>query len=571
MKKLIITIIVTFLLLVTSSFTLGMGEIQSLNDQLDSMEISTPKLKIENISGGLGIAVVIKNGGEVDISNIALDAEITKGFLNRVSKKHYEIPLLCEGESRKIRISLFGAGLGRIAEFLEVKINIDAPNIDALERMITAKIFGPLVMLAGVCFNDEASFEGYTLFAPEFSTKTYLINNDGDVVHTWKCKHRQVLGICLLENGSLLRTCHGGINALVWGGGFCGRVEMYDWDGKLIWKYSYVNDNYCMHNDIEVLPNGNFLFIVWEKKSGEEIIAAGCNPDLLLNEGMVIDHIIEVEPTFPSGGNIVWEWHAWDHLIQDYDPSKANYGVVADHPELIDINYRESSDFYSANIWKFIDFSHMNSVDYIEEFDQILLSSPMHGEIWIIDHSTTVEEAAGHTGGKYGKGGDLLYRWGNPRVYGAGDENDQKLFHQHDARWVESGYPGEGHITIFNNGNGRPDGNYSSIEEIEVPVDNNGSYYLEPGLSYGPEEPVWRYVAENPTDFFSRRISGAHRLPNGNTIICSGLDGCFFEVTPEKEIVWQYNTMLPMIDLNNVFEVQRFSPDYPGLANLEIK
>jgi len=62
---------------------------------------------------------------------------------------------------------------------------------------------------------------------------------------------------------------------------------------------------------------------------------------------------------------------------------------VADHPELIDINFGG----------RHADWNHLNSIDYNEEFDQILLSSHNQNEIWVIDHSTTTEEAAGHTGG----------------------------------------------------------------------------------------------------------------------------------------------------------------------------
>ena len=131
----------------------------------------------------------------------------------------------------------------------------------------------------------------------------------------------------------------------------------------------------------------------------------------------------------------------------------------------------------------------MNSVDYNAALDQIVVSVHEFSEIWIIDHSTTTAEAAGHTGGRSGKGGDLLYRWGNPRVYRAGTKADQTLFAQHNAQWIPRGLPGEGHMLVFNNGGQRPDGSYSSVDELVLPVDGQGRYTREPGASYGPKKP----------------------------------------------------------------------------------
>ncbi len=287
------------------------------------------------------------------------------------------------------------------------------------------------------------------------------------------------------------------------------------------------------HHDVKTLPNGNVLLIAWETKSRTEAIAAGRNPSYVSNSGLWPDHVIEVEPTGPSSGEIVWAWHAWDHLIQDYDASKANYGVVGDHPELIDINYVTSSQQ---------DLMHTNSIDYNAKFDQILISVHNYNEIWIIDHSTTTEEAAGHTGGNSGKGGDLLYRWGNPMTYDTGSTSDRKLFSQHDSSWIDDGCPGEGDILIFNNGANRPGSHYSSIDEITTPVNENGEYYLQPGSSYGPETQTWIYTANPPTNFYASHISGAWRLQSGNTLITNGETGLVFEVTPEGSTVWQYNT-----------------------------
>src|SRR5262249_5587111 len=144
-------------------------------------------------------------------------------------------------------------------------------------------------------------------------------------------------------------------------------------------------------------------------------------------------------------------------------------------------------------------------------------------------------EAAGHSGGRSGMGGDILYRWGNPLAYRAGTKADQRLFAQHDAHWIADELPGAGHALIFNNGGGRPEGNYSSADEVELPApDTQGRYPRSPGAPFGPDKPLWSYTADNPPDFFAPLMASAQRLPNGNTLICTGFSGQMFEVTPRK-------------------------------------
>jgi hypothetical protein len=298
-----------------------------------------------------------------------------------------------------------------------------------------------------------------------------------------------------------------------------------------------------------MLPNGNLLMVAWQYKSEAEALAAGRDPATLSEGELWPDSVIEIEPTGTSGGNIVWQWHIWDHLIQDYDQSKRNYGVVADHPELIDLNYTLNST---------ADWTHINAVDYNAELDQILLTVHNFSEIWVIDHSTTTAEAAGHSGGASGKGGDLLYRWGNPQAYAAGTADQQMLFLPHDGEWIETGYPGAGNIIIFNNGGGRPEGNYSSIDEITPPleVDNSYTYAIDSG--YGPGGLSWQYSAVDPSDFYARNISGQQRLANGNTLICDGPSAHFFEVTESGETVWEH------FDTGLVFRIERYDASYSG-------
>ena len=425
----------------------------------------------------------------------------------------------------------------------------------------------------GLFVNTAKACPGYTLFAPKHNTTTYLINNQGRVVHQWQSEYEPGQSVYLKPNGNLLHTCQMR-NRSFTGGGEGGRIEEYDWSGKMIWEFSYTTDQYQQHHDIAPLPNGNILMLVVEKKSQAECLAAGFPAQMLRDSVLYPDSVVEVQPVYPNSGKIVWQWKVWDHLIQDSDKEKANFGEVAAHPELIAVGGGRGAPAF---------WNHVNSIAYNPQLDQVVISARGNSELWVIDHTTTTRQAAGHNGGKQGKGGDLIYRWGNPAAYQRGSERDAQLNQQHDAEWIPNGYPGAGHFTIFNNGYNR---GYTSIEEIVPPLDATGHYVINPGKPYGPEKTVWHYEAKNRTDFFSSEISGAHRLPNGNTLICAGVTGHLFEVTPAGEVAWQYvnpvvrggilaQGEVPGKDVrghlfNAIFKCHRYAPDYPGFQGRDL-
>jgi Spy/CpxP family protein refolding chaperone len=418
----------------------------------------------------------------------------------------------------------------------------------------------------GLYTNDPKAFQGYTLLAPMDSKNTYLLDMQGRVVQSWKSDYTPALCPLLLENGHLLRTGSIGFESRVFGPGpgVGGRIQEFTWDGKLVWDFKFYNPKQLPHHDFTRLPNGNLLLIVSDRKTAEEALAAGRRPEMIGDSYLIPDSLVEIRPTGPTAGEVVWEWHLWDHLVQDFDKTKANYGNVREHPELVNINYGEDelkpppaktgqdtdkskSDAKAAAPAAAPrpqrinpDWTHFNGVAYNPELDQIAVSIWNFSEFWILDHSTTTAEAAGHTGGRCGKGGDLLYRWGNSKTYRAGTKADQKLFRQHNAHWIAKGLPGEGHILVFNNGSGRTGENYSSVDELVLPLDSQGRYACTPGGTFGPDKPVWSYSAPKKTDFYSSFISGTQRLSNGDTLICSGANGTIFEVTPTKEVVWKY-------------------------------
>jgi len=415
---------------------------------------------------------------------------------------------------------------------------------------------------------------GYTLFANNQGRSIYLIDNKGRAIHRWRTTDQIVGALYLRENGLVSQISNVIPTAFLNGG----RVSLIHWDGTRHWSLTYSDSTHCLHHDAIWLPNGHMLAIAWELKTRVEAIAAGRDTTKLTDGRLWPDHIIEVDPATDS---IVWEWHVWDHLIQDFDSTKDSYGAVGDHPELVDLNFQDRASAVAA------DWIHANALDYNIEYDQIMLSAREFDEVWVIDHSTTTAEAASHSGGLQGVGGDLLYRWGNPRTYRAGDSTNQQLYHQHNAQWIKPGLPGAGNITVFDNGDSRPDSRYSTVQEFTPPVDPTGRYRMPaPGEPYGPAGPTWQYIATPPTSFYSPTVGGAQRLANGNTLICEGTNGRFFEVTPDTQTVWTYINpvidTLPLFqgdtvprvgpyDLKNVVHRSpRYAPDYAGLRGYDL-
>ena len=419
---------------------------------------------------------------------------------------------------------------------------------------VERKSFLFLVMLN--CNLYAEIFNGMTLYAPIVSGanthQTYLIDNQTNVVNVWTHESGVASIPYLLEDSTLLypyRVENPSMNAAGVGGG----ISKYSWNGDLLWDYTIGNETYQHHHDIEPLQNGNILVLLWERKTAQEAFAAGRqtinNP---LNQ-IWSEAIFELELVGNNDANIVWEWYLWDHLIQDVDPSLPNFGDIADHPELQDINYdnSESGPPTTRPGGPNGDWKHFNAIDYNPELDQLVISSRTHDEIYIIDHSTTTEEAATHMGGNSGMGGDYLYRWGNPHAYNRGTDSNHILKDPHGVNWIPPGYPGAGNIIIFNNNHT----SNSAVIEIVTSFSENGIYFLDNNMPFGPEEPLWIYTGS----FHTEMQGGAFRLPNGNTLITDCDDGYIFEVTQDNYIVWDfiYND-----GENIIARAQKYSMDY---------
>ena len=357
-------------------------------------------------------------------------------------------------------------------------------------------------------YNEELSEDEYILVNDAAANSVYLMDKNADLIYEWPLGDR-IIGndVILLNDGTLLASLESD-NPDFQFGGQGGIIQIIDKNGQALWNFEYSTTEHRSHHDVELLPNGNVLAIAWEKMVKEEAIANGS----MLGTDIYPESIIEIDPITNT---IVWEWHAKNHLIQDFDNSKLNFGSIEENPQLINLNY---VDAVGGNIM------HANGIGYDEINDLIYLSVNYYSEVWVIDHSTNTDDAASHSGGKFGKGGDLLYRFGNPSTQN--DETTERLF-------INNHYPNlfePGKILIYTNGG---DLEQSTVYELKLPTELTQKTIPKPTQP----EILWSFT---DLELYAPKVSGAVRLPNGNTLITEG-DFGLWEVTQQGEVVWKFS------------------------------
>jgi len=367
------------------------------------------------------------------------------------------------------------------------------------------------------------------LLITTLGTTTTAYDASGAVAKTWVGAGGGASVGYLQGDGSLVRPTRD-VAGVYPGAARGGRIQIFNPDGTLVNDLLVSTTAYQQHHDIRPIPNGNILCIVWEGHTQAEGLAAGRQN---LTGVIWSESILEIQPTGFSTFNIVWRWNLWDHLVQDVNSSLANFGSVIAHPELVDINVGAVSAQMGIGDW-----IHMNSIDYNPTLDQIVVSSRTLNELWVIDHSTTTAQAATHTGGNSGRGGDLLYRWGNPVNYDRGTAANQSFFVVHSATWIDAGLPGADNIMAFVNGDRAGTANdYSTVMEIVPPRDASGNYVIEPTLAFGPSTPVWSYGSQNQM-YGGPTQCGAFRTLDNTTLITLTNSGLVFEVNSAGQTIW---------------------------------
>lgn len=353
------------------------------------------------------------------------------------------------------------------------------------------------------------------------STSTQLIDTNNIIFKTWthNAANRTGYSSYLMPGGILWRSVSMQGNQLT-GGGITGKIQKLAWDGTVLWDYTHSSSTYVLHHDICPLPNGNVLLISYDVHSAAELSQAGSSSNILIWS----EKIIEVQQTGPTTGNIVWQWKVWDHLVQNINPTKDNYETsIVEHPERFNINYQIRKDWI-----------HMNGLDYNPITDQIAFSSHNLNEWYIIDHSTTMAEAATGSGGNSGKGGNLLFRWGNPAAYQA--TGTKVLNVTHDAHWIPEGVPNAGRLVGFNNGGITTPSNKSTVDMV-IPPANEYTFNLTLGQAFQPAT----YDFRHPCNGYTTNMGNSQQLPNGNMLVCVATTGLMYEVNSAGTTIWSRN------------------------------
>ena len=429
-------------------------------------------------------------------------------------------------------------------------------------------------------YQPELALDGYNMVVPLFGNNAMLVDMCGEVVHSWESADtlRCSTWSYLQENGDIVMTLRQAnvANDVIWTGGGGGIIERRTWDNDLVWSYTLNDSLYRLHHDIQVMENGNVLALVWELKDSLEYVAAGGDMSLI-DDVLWSEVIYELEPDGNGGADVVWEWHAWDHLVQDFDDTKPNFGVIADNPQKINLNSNTSQGQQPLADWL-----HMNSIHFNPVFGQIMVSVPNLNEVWIIDYAGGAE-------------GSIIWRWGNPAAYDRGTAEDQKLFFQHDARWAYEGIglsdPNFGKVTLFNNrvpDPQAPAGYHSEACVLEPVFDFYENQYTMDVTSgtFLPLDFDDVYVAPNPADLASNITSNYQILPGGHSLIGEGNQGEAIELDENNNVVWRYKIPLTSTAINLpqpvaqgtvlspmqnlMFRMQRFAADFPGFDGQDL-
>jgi hypothetical protein len=384
----------------------------------------------------------------------------------------------------------------------------------------------PSVFPTGTTIYQPAkAWSGYTVLSPLGGNAAIVIDMNGNVVKRWEGYNSSA--------GGPVRVLPGG-NVIAATGANAGKQESLalvarDFEGKDLWRFDH-NEQITnpagattwalrQHHDWqrEDFPAGYYSPVLTPAASPGAAVktlvlthTTHSRPSVAGEALLEDDRIIELSPD----GKVTWEW------------------VVSDHIDELHFDKDAREAIHRANEGRApFDWFHMNSATYV---------GPNHwydeGDKRFAPENVIISSRASSIVAIVARDGKIVWQIGPD--YGATPELRalRQVIGQHNAHIIPKGLPGAGNLLVFDNGGasayGRPTATALKGQDI----------YVRPTSRVLEIDPVtlklvWSYTA--PT-FFATNISGAQRLPNGNTLITEGPDGRIFEVDKDSAIVWEY-------------------------------
>jgi hypothetical protein len=379
-------------------------------------------------------------------------------------------------------------------------------------------------------YRPDRTWNGYTVLSPLGTQAAIVIDMNGHIVKQWDGY--------INSAGGPARVFPGGVVVGAAGANPPRQESLElverDFNGNVLWRFDH-NEQIQMrdgqtketktiwalrqHHDWqrEDFPAGYYSPGVSPRvDGGNTLILTHTNhvqPKVAATAMLEDDRIIEVS----WEGKIVWEWVASDH-VDEFHFDKDARGVIA------------SASGSNAARGSF-DWMHINSATYVGPnhwFDE--------GDKRFAPNNVIISSRESSFVAVIARDGSVVWQMGPDFSASPELRAIRQIIGQHHAHFIPKGLPGAGDLLVFDNGG--PSG-YGKPSPIAL---NGQGIYARPTSRVLEIDPVslkliWSYTS--PT-FFATNISGAQRLPNGNTLVTEGPGGRLFEVTQDGAIVWEY-------------------------------
>jgi hypothetical protein len=373
-------------------------------------------------------------------------------------------------------------------------------------------------------YDPDRAWSGYTVLSPLQTQAVLVIDMNGTVVKRWDGFNNSAGGPARVLPGGFVVSASGAHpphqesleliqrdfkGDVVWQ--FSRNEQITTREGKTIasarqhhdWQRESFPAGYYSPESTPTVEGGNTLILTHTNRTQSKVA------DVSLED----DRLIEVS----WNGDVLWQWVASDHIDE--------LGFAADARKAI-----ASASGVNAARGSF-DWLHVNSATYVGPnrwFDQ--------GDKRFAPNNVIISSREASLLAIVARDGSIVWRLGPDFSESKELRAIRQIIGQHHAHLIPKGLPGAGNLLVFDNGGASGYGFANPNAPAGV-----GSFARATSrvLELNPVtlELVWSY---SNARFYSSNISGAQRLPNGNTLITAGAGGRMFEVTKEGTIVWEY-------------------------------